>query len=52
MTVKELIEQLQERDQNKEVICVDEYENEYDIDDVDLFVSYTENQVIIGISRS
>lgn len=52
MTVKELIKQLQEKEQDKEVICIDDDENEYDIDDVDFYVSYIENQVIIGISRS
>lgn len=51
MTVKELIKQLQKRNQNKEVICIDENENEYDIDDIDLFITNKENQVIIGISR-
>lgn len=52
MTVKELIEELQEMDQELEVICVDDDENEYNIDNTNHYVSYTENQVIIGISRS
>lgn len=52
MTVQELIKQLQEMNQDREVICVDDDENEYDIDNVSHYISYTENQVIIGISRN
>lgn len=52
MKVKELIEELKELDQELEIICVDDNEDEYDITNTNHYVSYTENQAIIGISRS
>lgn len=52
MTVQDLIKQLQKMEQDREVICVDDDENEYDIDNINHYISYTENQVIISISRS
>lgn len=52
MTVKELIELLQEKDQDKEVICVNEYENEYEITDIFSYTPVFENQTIICITRN
>lgn len=51
MTVKELIKQLQEMDQTSEVICMDEYEDDYEVVDTFSYTSNSVNQTIICITK-
>lgn len=52
MTVKELIKQLQEMEQDREVICVDDDENEYEVTDIFSYIPDPKNQTIICITRN
>lgn len=51
-TIKELIEQLQKMDQTFEIICMDEYENEFEVTDIFSYTTVFDNQTIICITRS